>query len=145
MSEQSPGDTPERRKKWTQWSDWVVSVLERRLAEAKAHGLETNCLFYCCDETPTNRFPGIDAMLAKFKPRFPQVPFATTAYDTTFGTGKHLKQMDIFIPQTIRFDPEIAAKSRAQRQSAAHGRTWPFHAAYRPHGNPCEARSRRAS
>ena len=114
VSEQSPGDTPERKKKWTQWSDWVVSVLEKRLAEAKAHGLETNCLFYCCDETPTNRFPGIDAMLAKFKPRFPQVPFATTAYDTTFGTGKHLKQMDIFIPQTIRFDPEIAAKSRAQ-------------------------------
>ena len=114
VSEQSPGDTPERKKKWTQWSDWVVSVLEKRLAEAKVHGLETNCLFYCCDETPTNRFPGIDAMLAKFKPRFPQVPFATTAYDTTFGTGKHLKQMDIFIPQTIRFDPEIAAKSRAQ-------------------------------
>ena len=114
VGDQSLGDTPERRKKWTQWSDWVVSVLEKRLAEAKAHGLETNCLFYCCDETPTNRFPGIDAMLAKFKPRFPQVPFATTAYDTTFGLGGHLKQMDIFIPQTIRFDPEQAAKSRAQ-------------------------------
>ena len=98
---------------WTRWSDWVVSVLEKRLAEAKTHGLEKNCIFYCCDETERGRFPEIDAMLAKFKPRFPNLPIATTAYDDLFGMGEHLKQMDIFIPQTVKFDREKAAAARA--------------------------------
>ena len=106
-------DTPELTK-WTRWSDWVVSVLEKRLEEAKAHGLEKNCIFYCCDETKKDRFGEIDAMLAKFKARFPQLTIATTAYDDSFGLGEHLRQMDVFIPQTIKFDPEKAAKSRAQ-------------------------------
>lgn len=105
-------DEPER-KNWTRWSDWVVSVLEKRLEEAKAHGLERNCIFYCCDETRPDRFPQIDAMLAKFKGRFPQLPIATTAYDNLFGTGEHLRQMDIFIPQTVKFDRDMAEKSRA--------------------------------
>ena len=106
--------TPARLKHWNTWSDWVASVIRKRLDEARAHGLETNCLFYCCDETPTNRFPEIDAMLDKFKPLFPDLPFATTAYDNSFGAGPHLKKMDIFIPQTIRFDKELADKARAR-------------------------------
>ena len=105
-------DKPELTK-WTRWSDWVVTVLKKRLEEAKAHGLEKNCLFYCCDETNKERFPEIDAMLAKFKAHFPDLPIATTAYDDELGTGEHLRKMDIFIPQTIKFDPEKAAKSRA--------------------------------
>ena len=100
-------------KKWTQWSDWVVSVLERRLKEAKEHGLEKHAIFYCCDETQPDRFDQIDAMLDKFKARFPGLPIATTAYDNSFGTGEHLKKMDIFIPQTVKFDRELAEKSRA--------------------------------
>ena len=100
-------------KKWTQWSDWVVSVLERRLKEAKEHGLEKHAIFYCCDETQPDRFDQIDAMLDKFKARFPDLPIATTAYDNSFGTGEHLKKMDIFIPQTVKFDRELAEKSRA--------------------------------
>jgi len=107
-------NTPERQKKWTKWSDWLASVIAKRYEEAKAHGLETNCVFYCCDETPTNRFGEIDAMLEKLKGRFPHIPFATTAYDNLYGTGKHLRKMDIFNPQTIRFDPETAEKSRAE-------------------------------
>ena len=107
-------DTPERLKNWTKWSDWVVSVIEKRYEEAKAHGLETNCVFYCCDETQTNRFGDIDAMLEKFKGKFPHIPFATTAYDNLYGTGKHLRKMDIFNPQTVKFDPEAAEKSRAE-------------------------------
>ena len=109
-----PLDTPERLKKWTKWSDWVASVIEKRYAEAKAHGLENNCIFYCCDETPTNRFGEIDAMIGKLKARFPHIPFATTAYDNLYGTGEHLRKMDIFNPQTVKFDPETAEKSRAQ-------------------------------
>ena len=105
-------DKPELTK-WTRWSDWVVSVLETRLEEAKAHGLEKNCIFYCCDETNKSRFDEIDAMLAKFKARFPDLTIATTAYDDSFGLGEHLRQMDIFIPQTRKFDPEKAERSRA--------------------------------
>ena len=106
-------DTPELTK-WTQWSDWVVSVLKNRLDEAKAHGLEKNCIFYCCDETKKERLGEIDAMLAKFKAHFPQLTIATTAYDDSFGLGEHLREMDVFIPTTTKFDPEKAAKSRAQ-------------------------------
>ena len=98
---------------WTRWSDWVAGVIDRRLEEAKARDLEKNCIFYCCDETNRERFPEIDAMLAKFKARFPDLPMATTAYDDEFGTGEHLRKMDIFIPQTVKFDAEKAAKSRA--------------------------------
>lgn len=98
---------------WTRWSDWVVSVLAKRIDEARAHGLEKNCIFYCCDETKKDRFREIDAMLAKFKAKFPDLPIATTAYDDEFGMGEHLRKMDIFIPQTIKFDVEKAAKSRS--------------------------------
>ena len=108
-----PLDEPARTK-WTRWSDWVVSVLEKRLGEAKAHGFEKNCLFYCCDETRPARFAEIDALLAKVKGRFPDLTVATTAYDDSFGAGEHLRQMDIFVPQTVKFDPEKAAKARAQ-------------------------------
>ena len=107
-----PLDKPELTK-WTRWSDWVVSVLEKRLGEAKEHGLEKNCIFYCCDETKPDRFPEIDAMLAKFKGRFPDLQIATTAYDDSFGAGEHLRQMDIFVPQTVKFDHVKATKSRA--------------------------------
>ena len=53
-------------------------------------------------------------MLEKLKGRFPHIPFATTAYDNLYGTGKHLRKMDIFNPQTVKFDTEAAEKSRAE-------------------------------
>lgn len=112
FSPQPLDDTPERRRKWNQWSDWVAGVIARRWQEAKAHGLETNCVFYCCDETRADRLGEVDAMLAKLKGKFPEIPFATTAYDDSFGTGIHLREMDIFIPQTVKFDSARAARSR---------------------------------
>ncbi|MBR2838319.1 MAG: DUF4091 domain-containing protein [Kiritimatiellae bacterium] len=119
-------------EKWTRWSDWAASVLEKRLEEARTHGLEENCIFYCCDEAGKERFGEIDAMLAKFKSRFPGLTVATTAYDDSFGMGEHLRDVDIFIPQTIKFDPAKAAESRA----AGH-KVWWYYACDQkaPHAN----------
>ena len=106
-------DTPERKGNWARWANWVASVVSNRLAEAKAHGLEKNCIFYCCDETSEKWFREVDAMTVHFKNLFPQLPMATTSYDNEYGLGKYLRKMDIFIPQTIRFNTEKAERSRA--------------------------------
>ena len=111
-SQKFDGDEKTRRN-WKQWSDWVASVIEKNYAKAKEHGLERNCLVYCCDEATTNRFPEIDAVLAKMKAKFPDIPFATTSFDDYFGTKDALRQMDIFTPQPNKFDRERAEKSRA--------------------------------
>lgn len=113
FSSQPFDGSEKRRRQWTQWSDWVASVIERNYATAKEHGLEKNCLVYCCDEAQTNRFPEIDAVMAKMKARFPEIPFVTTSFDDSFGTQGTLRQIDVFCPQPGKFDREIAEKSRA--------------------------------
>ena len=120
------------RKNWKQWSDWVASVIGKNYAKAKEHGLERNCLVYCCDEATTNRFPEIDAILAKMKARFPEIPFATTSYDDSFGTERFLRQMDVFTPQPDKFNKDLAEKSRA----AGHKVWWYYACSQRaPYAN----------
>ena len=122
FSSQPYDGSEKRRKQWKQWSDWVASVIEKNLATAKEHGLADHALVYCCDETTTNRFHEIDAVMAKMKRRFPDLPFLTTSFDDNFGTAKHLHQMDWFCPQPNKFDVAKAEKSRA----AGHKVWWYF-------------------
>jgi hypothetical protein len=107
-----PFDTPERLKSWTAWSDWIASVIERRYKEAVQYGIEKHAVVYCCDEAGPKRFPEIDGVLKKLKKRFPHIRFATTSFDDTFGMSGTLEEVDIFIPQTVKFDPAAAEKSR---------------------------------
>ncbi len=114
FSSQPVPKTPEAEKKWKTWSDWVSSVIAKNYAKAKEFGLEKNCLVYCCDEAATNRFPEIDLVIAKMKANHPEVPFMTTSYDDSFGTGASLRQIDWFCPQPPKFDRARAEKSRAE-------------------------------
>jgi len=118
-----PFDGSEKtRKNFKTWSDWVASVIEKNYAKAKEVGVADRALVYCCDEARPERFPEIDAVMAKMKVRFPQVPFLTTTFDDDFGTAKHLHQMDWFCPQPNKFDVAKAEKSRA----AGHKVWWYF-------------------
>ena len=103
--------SPEELEKW---GKWVKSVIAKNYEKAKEHGLEKNCLVYCCDEAPTNRFPAIDAVVTMMKDKFPDITFVTTSYDDLFGTGDLLRKVDVFCPQPHKMDTALADRSRAE-------------------------------
>jgi hypothetical protein len=81
----------------------------------KKEGLWEYAQVYGFDEMPPEAFPVLAKVFGAIKEEFPDLPIATTAYDYTFGTGSVLgSAVDIFIPLTSRFDPEMVKKSRAQ-------------------------------
>ena len=43
----------------------------------------------------------------------PGIRFATTSFNDALGTDGRLGQMDIFVPQTVKYDPALAEKARA--------------------------------
>lgn len=107
-------DTPESRKRWERWCNWQIKVIRKRYEEAQAHGLADHCLVYCCDEARPDKFPFIDESIARMKAALPSaIRFATTSFNDAVGTDGRLRQIDVFIPQTVKFNSELAEKARA--------------------------------
>jgi hypothetical protein len=66
------------------------------------------------DEIRPKDFGDASKVIATFKRLFPEVPLVTTAVDSTYGCGSALSGMDEFIPLTISYVPEQAAKARKE-------------------------------
>ena len=85
-----------------------------RYEKAKELGLLGHAVFYGMDEIRPKDFGDASKVIATFKRLFPEVPLVTTAVDSTYGCGSALSGMDEFIPLTISYVPEQAAKARKE-------------------------------
>ena len=113
--------------------DWMESMnsgkprLDAAYQKAKELGLLDHAYIYGMDEQPTNRFPAMKASLPLLKKWYPGVPIMTTCFDYTYGEDGMLSDVDVFIPDTTKYD---LAKANAAR---AHGRHVWWYLACTPH------------
>ena len=102
-------------KYWNDGSNtdaWFADA-RRRYEKAKELGLLEHACFYGADELPKERFPKIEAMAARLKREFPEVPLVTTLKDNTYSLGTCLKSIDVFVPVTGNFIYTNAVAARA--------------------------------
>ena len=92
---------------------WGEVRMDAEYAKAKELGLLDHAYIYGMDEIPTNAFPSMKASLPYYKERYPGVPIMTTCYDYTYGEDGMLKDVDVFIPDTTKYDLANAEKARA--------------------------------
>ncbi len=96
------------------WRRDFLEPLKKRIAAAKAAGLDRWMVTYGCDETMPEFFPAIQRALDILKREVPEVPIVTTAFDCELGVNSPLAGVDWFVPLTTRWDPEKVAASRAK-------------------------------
>ena len=72
-----------------------------------------NAYIYGMDEQPTNRFPAMKATLPHLKKWYPSVPIMSTCFDYAYGEDGMLSEMDVFIPDTTKYDFAKAQLARA--------------------------------
>ena len=94
------------------WERETLDRLRRNWEKVSAAGLGSLAYLYGCDEAPTDRFDCIQWAVGRLKATFPQVPILTTAYDTAYGVGTPLEQMDWFTPLTSTYNVKKAADAR---------------------------------
>ena len=99
--------------------DWMTNVnagkirLDAAYAKAKELGLLPHAYIYGMDEQPTNRFPAMKATLPHLKKWYPSVPIMSTCFDYAYGEDGMLSEMDVFIPDTTKYDFAKAQLARA--------------------------------
>ena len=103
-------DTPDSRAKW---QSKTLDRLRAAYDQAKAHGLLDHAYIYGCDEVATNHFARVEEAAALIRQACPGVPIMTTTYDHSFGQSSGIRSMDAFCPLTPKYDPEQAARARA--------------------------------
>ncbi|MBN1341697.1 MAG: DUF4091 domain-containing protein [Phycisphaerae bacterium] len=82
------------------------------LARAKKEGIADKAYFYGFDERGKEYFPVLQRIAAGMHKRFGDLKVMTTTYDHSFGLDSVIKDMDIWVPLTPRYDPVRAAKAR---------------------------------
>jgi len=116
------------------FGDELVARLTPYVAELRKHGLEKSAYFYGFDERGYEFYPAIDALWRKLKTAFPEIPVMTTAMmfrDLREGASHPCQDTtDWFCPLTSVYDPELAAKLRAQGRQVwwyvCCGPTYPY-------------------
>ena len=103
----------EAEKNWMESENAGKPRLDAAYAKAKALGLLDHAYIYGMDEQPTNRFPAMKASLPQLKKWYPGVPFMTTCFDYTYGEDGVLSDVDVFIPDTTKYDFANAEAARA--------------------------------
>jgi len=106
---------------------WGEVRMDAEYAKAKELGLADHAYIYGMDEIPASVFPSMKASLPYYKKRYPGVPIMTTCYDYTYGEDGMLSDVDVFIPDTTKYDCAQADKARA------HGRHVWWYLANVPH------------
>ena len=96
------------------WRKEFLEPLKKRVAAAKAAGLDRWMVAYGCDETREEFFPAIRRALDILKAELPGLPIVTTAFDSELGVGSHLAGVDWFVPLTKAWNPEKVSASRAK-------------------------------
>ncbi len=97
------------RKKW-------IEPIKEAYEEARRRDLLGHAYCYGCDEVGARSFPLVRAAAEEVRAAAPGVSLSTTSFDDDFGVGTNrlLDVIDWFTPQTMKFDPVKAARSRAE-------------------------------
>ena len=95
------------------WMKDGKPVFDAAYARAKELGLLGHAYIYGMDECPTNRFAAMRETVPLLKRMYPGVPISTTCYDYTYGEDGRLSAIDIFTPDTTKYDFAQAEKARA--------------------------------
>ena len=92
----------------------TVARIRPAYVEAKKLGLIDHAYIYGFDERPEEQFPLLEKTAQALKKAFPEALLMTTSYDHSFGLDSCVKTIDAWCPLTPRFDPDKAARARAQ-------------------------------
>ncbi|HUT90450.1 MAG TPA: glycoside hydrolase domain-containing protein [Thermoguttaceae bacterium] len=92
----------------------TVERIRPAYEEAKQLGLLDHAYIYGFDERPKEQFGLLEQSAQALRKAFPEVLLMTTSYDHSFGLESEVKTMDAWCPLTPRFDPQKAARARAQ-------------------------------
>ena len=95
------------------WQTNTLGRLRKSYVKAKELGLLDHAYIYGCDEVATNHFARVEEAAALIKATCPGVPVMTTTYDKSYGMGSGIRSVDVFCPQTPKFDSEQAVRARA--------------------------------
>ena len=97
-----------------EWREVYVPGLKRNYEKAKALGILEWACFYGADEVHPGAFDNVVAAAAEIKKIFPDIPLATTSFDSKYGIdGSKLSGISWFTPKVSAYDPVQAAKARA--------------------------------
>jgi hypothetical protein len=104
------------------------------VTELRKHGLQTCAYLYGFDERTHDFYPAIDTLCKKLKADFPDIPVMTTAMmfrDMKDGHSYPCQDTtDWFCPLTSVYEPDLAAKLRAQGRQVwwyvCCGPTYPY-------------------
>ena len=97
-----------------EWRDVYIPGLKRNYEKAKALGILEWACFYGADEVHPGSFANVVAAAAEIKKMFPDIPMATTSFDSKYGIdGSKLSDISWFTPKASAYDPLQAAKARA--------------------------------
>lgn len=105
--------SPEAEKEWLASPTSGKPRLDAAYAKAKELGLLDHAYIYGMDEQPKERFAAMRDSLPDIKKWYPGVPIMTTCFDYTYGEDGVLSDIDVFIPDTQKFDPAKADAARA--------------------------------
>ncbi len=97
-----------------EWKEVYVPGLKRNYEKARELGILEWACFYGADEVHPGAFDGVVAAAAEIKKLFPDIPMATTSFDSKYGIdGSKLSDISWFTPKVAAYDPVQAAKARA--------------------------------
>jgi hypothetical protein len=92
----------------------VVARIRPAYERAKELGLLDHAYIYGFDERPKEQFGLLERSAQALRKAFPEALLMTTSYDQSYGMESEVKTIDAWCPLTPSFDPERAAKARAQ-------------------------------
>ena len=92
----------------------TVERIRPAYEKAKQLGLLDHAYIYGFDERPKEQFGLLEQSAQALRKAFPEVLLMTTSYDHSFGLESVVKTIDAWCPLTPRFDPQKAARARAQ-------------------------------
>lgn len=96
------------------WKESTLPRLRAAYDKAKELGMLDHAYIYGADEANPEFFAGVQRAAEILKKEFPGVLVMTTTYDHSYGLESVIKSIDAFCPLTPRFDPQKAARARAQ-------------------------------
>ena len=108
------GGTDDKPATVRKWEEEFIPMLKAFYEEARQFGVADSVYLYGSDETPFDKCGPTALAAKKLKQVFPDVPLMTTAHDKDYGVGTILSDVDIFVPLTPRYNPQKAAKARAE-------------------------------
>jgi len=92
----------------------ILEALEKLVPIYKQMGIFEKAYVYGFDEVSQDTRNAMFDIFSAIKQKFPDLQLLTTAYDPTYGEAFNLPMVDGWCPLTARYNPERAAKARAQ-------------------------------